>query len=209
MPIINSETVGVSGKPAQFRVVADVDLLVILPSAPRGSSPARVEIGVRASGQAVAGADVLILFPNHTWNRATTDTGGYAAVSLHTTELPMQVFVASPGHRARIVRNWTPSLRALAVDLEDLPDGGAAIFPEGTGHIPGLRGTLNPIRDHLGRTYLYASNIAINRGQSQPVYFSFGEELHLSDSEGREMAVRIITVAGRSVLVEYRLDTRT
>lgn len=54
-----------------------------------------------------------------------------------------------------------------------------------------------------GETLFVASNIAINRGEAQPVHFRFGEEIQLTDSEGTEMAVRVMAIVGRSALVEY------
>ena len=99
-----------------------------------------------------------------------------------------------------------PSQRALAIELEPLPGGGAVIFPEATGHVPGVTGRLNPKRDTRDQTYLYASNIAINEGQQQPVHFDTGEERRLTDAEGRKRLVRIVEVIGRSALVEYRLQ---
>ena len=77
-------------------------------------------------------------------------------------------------------------------------------FPEATGRLPGLKGTLNPIRDALDRTYPCASNIAINGGERQPVHFVPGEELNLTDADGTELRVRILDIAGRSALVEHR-----
>ena len=205
VPVILQETRGVSGKPAQFQIVGDADLLVVMPSAPTGPSPATVEIGVRASGRPVADVDVLVLFPNHTWLRSITDEDGYAAVSLHTTELPLTVFAAAAEYAAHRERDWTPARRALAIELQALPGGGAVIFPEGAGHIPGLRGTLNPIRDSLDRTYMYTSNIAINEGQAQPVHITLDEDLCLTDADGIEKLARIVDIAGRSALIEYRL----
>ena len=73
----------------------------------------------------------------------------------------------------------------------------------GTGTLPGLNGRLNPIRDTLDRTYLYAGNIAINEGRQQPVAFVPGEELQLTDADGNELLARIIDIVGRSALVEY------
>ena len=204
VPIIMRETLGASGKSAQFRVVADADVVVVLPSAPLASSPAQVQIAVRAGGQPLPGADILALFPNHTWQSATSDDDGIATVSLHTTELPMMVFAAARGQAAHVERAWIPSQHALAIELDPLPGGGAVIFPEATGALPGLRGRLNPIRDTHDRTYLYASNIAVNQGQPQPVYFLPGEELRLSDADGNELLARIVDIAGRSALVEYR-----
>ena len=88
-------------------------------------------------------------------------------------------------------------------------DGGAAIFPEGTGTFLGLEGRLNLIRDTLDRTYLYASNIAINEGRQQPVAFVPGGELRLTDADGNELLARIIDIVGRSALVEYYLAHNT
>ena len=203
VPVIRQETLGTSGRPAEFRVVVDAEVLVTLPSAPLEPSPARVNIAVLACGRPLPDADILVLFPNHTWQSATSDEDGMASVSLHTTELPMTVYAAARGYAAHVVRDWTPSHRALAIELQALPDGGAAIFPEATGSLPGLTGTLNPVRDTLDRTFLYASNIAINQGQPQPVSFIPGEDLRLTDADGRELLIRIVEIAGRSVLVEY------
>ncbi len=60
--------------------------------------------------------------------------------------------------------------RALAVELAPKAGGGSVVFDESTGHVPGLAGRLNPILDTSHRTYLYASNIAINGGQNLPGY---------------------------------------
>jgi len=92
----------------------------------------------------------------------------------------------------------------LAVALRGLPGGGAVVFPEETGYLPGLRGRLNPVRDTLDRTYLYASNVAIDRGRPQPVPFVFGENLRLTDADGNELRARIVAIEGRSALVEHR-----
>ena len=144
------------------------------------------------------------LFPNRTWKQATSDEYGAATVDLHTTHFPMTVFAAKDGFAARVEHRWTPADRALTMELEALPGGGSVIFPEATGSLPGLKGRLNPILDTHDRTYLYASNIAINEGRQQPVHFIFGEELRLTDADGKEMLVRFIEIVGRSVLVEYR-----
>ena len=85
-----------------------------------------------------------------------------------------------------------------------IPSGGSVIFQEATGNIPDLSGRLNPILDSHDRTYLYASNISINDGKQQPVHFILGEDLHLTDSDGREALVRIVDIVGRSALLEYR-----
>ena len=116
----------------------------------------------------------------------------------------MTVYAAAPGYAAYVEREWVPSDGALAVELASLPQGGSVVFPEATGVLPGLRGRLNPILDAHARSYLYASNIAIDGGRQQPVHFAPGEELRLVDAQGVELAVRIVEILGRSALLEYR-----
>ena len=203
VPTIRRETWELCGKYPEYRVVDDSEVLLVIPAAMQEQSPARAVVSVRSGGRPLSGADLLLLFPNKTWKRATTDEPGEAAVDLYTTQLPMTVFASAPGHAAHLERDWTPSERALAIDLDALPEGGSIIFPEATGHLPGLKGRLNPIRDTHDRTFLYASNISIDEGQQQPVHFIPGEELQLTDAEGTELRVRIVDIVGRSALVDY------
>ena len=161
-------------------------------------------IQVVSGGWPIANADILALFPNKTWKRVQTDENGEAILELHSDYLPMTLFVAASEFRAHLEQNWIPAERELHINLVPLPGGGASVFPNATGYIPGLVGRLNPIRDTHDRTYLYADNIAINGGQQQPVSFQTGEDLHLADAEGNELLVRIIDILGRAALVGYR-----
>ena len=89
----------------------------------------------------------------------------------------MTVLASAAGHAAHLERDWAPIERTLAIDLAALSESGSVIIPEAAGHLPGLKGRLNPIQDTHDRTYLYASNIVINEGDQQPVYFILGEVL--------------------------------
>ncbi len=75
---------------------------------------------------------------------------------------------------------------------------------KGTGHLPGLHGRLNPIRDTSDRTYLYADNIAIDEGRRQPVPFRPGKPMRLTDAHGAELSMTVVDILGRCVLIEYR-----
>lgn len=209
VPMIRRETRELCGKLPEYQVIDDSEVRLTIPAAVQHHSPASAVITVRSDGQPLSGADILALFPNKTWKRANTNDDGEASVELYTSHLPMTVFAAAAGHAARLESEWTPSQGALALELRPLPDGGSVIFPEAVGNLPFLRGRLNPKRDASDRTYLYASNIAINFGQPQPVHFAPGEELRLTDADGREALVRILDVVGRSALIEYRLAPRT
>ena len=202
--IILRETREISGKRPEFRLIDNSEVLLLIPAAALEQSPACVVFTVRSAGQPLSGADVLALFPNKTWKRATTDENGEAEVDLHTTHLPMTVFAAALGHGAHLEREWIPSQGSLAVELVPLREGGSVIFAESTGYLPVVNGRLNPLRDSHERTSLYASNIAIDQGKQQPVHFALGEDLRLTDADGREATVRIVEVVGRSALLEYR-----
>ena len=204
VPIILRETEALSGESPEYRLVDDSDLVLTISAAPTDATPAITRIICRYRGVPVPGIELLALFPNKTWKPATTDENGEAQINLHSTNLPMTVFAAAPGYAAHLVHNWVPTQGALAIEMQSLSNGGAAIFPEATGYLPGLSGRLNPIHDTHDRTYLYASNIAINEGQQQPVHFIPGEDLRLTDADGRELVVRIVEIVGRAALVEYR-----
>ena len=204
VPIILRETEALSGKLPVYRLIDDSDLVLTIPAAPTDATPASTVIMCHQQGLAVPGVELLILFPNKTWKQTATDENGVAQVNLHSTHLPMTVFAAATGYTAHLEHEWVPAEGALAIEMQSLPEGGAVIFSEATGYLPGLSGRLNPIRDTLDRTYLYASNIAINGGKQQPVHFMPGEDLRLTDADGRELMARIVAIIGRSALVEYR-----
>lgn len=207
--IIRRETQELSGFPPNVEVIDESELCITIPAALLEPTPASPVISVRCAGEPSADVDVLTLFPNKTWKHATTDANGEARIDLHSNHLPMVVFAAAQGIAAVLEQGWIPAQRPLALELSAMLEGGSVIFKEATGHLPGLSGRLNPIRDSSDRTYLYASNIAINGGKQQPIHFAFGEDLRLTDANGRERWVRVVDIVGRSALLEYRSVTAT
>ena len=204
VPIILRETEALSGKRPEYRVIDGSDLVLTIAAADTDPTPATAAIVCRHHGNPLSGVNLLALFPNKTWKHGTTDDNGEAQLNLHSTHLPMTVFAAADGFAAHLESDWLPANGTLTIEMQRLPEGGSVIFPEATGYLPGLAGRLNPKRDTLDRTYLYASNIAINEGKQQPVSFMPGEDLHLTDAEGKELNVRIVAILGRSALLEYR-----
>ena len=202
--IILRETRELSGRLPEYRLIDGSEVRLTIPAAVLDQSPARAVVTMHSGGQPLPGATVLALFPNKTWKDATTDENGEAAVDLYTTHLPMTVFAAATGYCGHVEREWVPKGGTLSIDLQPLRGGGSLIFTEGTGYLPVVKGRLNPIRDTHDRTYLYASNIAIDQGKQQPVSFTFEERLRLTDADGREAIVRILDVIGRSALLEYQ-----
>ena len=205
VPIIVRQTRELCGREPEYRQIDEAELLLIVPAAEQDPSPASATIAVRAAGQPVADADLLLLYPSNTWTRTTTDGAGLARANLHTANAPMTVFAGAPGYTAGLKRDWTPARRSFTViELEHLSGGGSAIFPEDTGQVPGLTGELKPKRDERDRISLYAPNIVIDNGRQQPVYFVPGRDMCLADAHGTEVWIRIVEIVGRSALVEYR-----
>ena len=202
--IILKETQETAGVQPVYSLVGESSLVLSIPAAKLELSPAEATIAVHSDGEPLPGIDVLALFPNKTWRQGKTDEAGEVAFDLHSTHLPMTVYAAASGFAAGLQSEWIPQQGGLLIALERLPTGGSAIFPQGTGHLPGLTGRLNPILDTSDRTYLYADNIAIEQGRQQPVHFRLGRPLRLTDALGVELSVTIVEIVGSAVLVEYR-----
>lgn len=156
------------------------------------------------AGSPVAGVDVQAISAEGTVERSTTDKQGEARIGSGARALPLTVFASAEGFAACVERNWIPAERPLSLELKRSAHGGSVILHDGTGRLPGLDGILNPMKDAGDRICLYASNIAINDGQPQPVRFTLGEEFHVADTDGNELVVHFVDIAGRSALVEYR-----
>ena len=202
--IIKTETQEATGNLPQYKVIDSSSIVLNIPAAKLELSPADSTVTVHAGGEPLSGVEVLALFPNKTWQRAKTGEAGEALLDLYTTHLPMTVYAAAPGYAGGLKQEWLPSRGGLLMELNLLSAGGSIIFPKATGHLPGLRGRLNPIRDFSDRTYLYADNIAIEEGRQQPVSFRLGKAIKLTDAFGSELLVTMIDIIGRSALVEYR-----
>ena len=202
--IILKKTRETAGVRPEYSVAGESSLVLSIPAAKLDLTPAEATIAVHSEGEPLPGVDVLALFPNQTWRQGKTDEAGEVAFDLHTTHLPMTVYAAAPGFTAGLQRDWIPQQGGLLLALERLPTGGSTIFPQATGHLPGLTGRLNPKRDTSDRTYLYADNVAIEQGRQQPVHFRLREPLRLTDAFGVELSVTIIDIIGRSALLEYR-----
>ena len=201
VPIIYEQTRELTGRDPQYELLGGTELRLTLPSARPPVAGIEGEVSVSAAGQPLAGAQVVALYPNKTWMEETTDTFGRVAFGFHS-ELPITVFCAAPGHGGHVTRGWRPPA-PLSVQLEPLLKGGSIVFPEQTGHLPGLTGRLNPILDNLDRMYLYATNVAIDEGRQQPVRFKLNQPLRLTDVNGVEWIVRFIEMTGKAALLEY------
>ena len=202
VPVIYEQTRELTGRDPEYELIGGTELRLTLPSARPPVEGIVGEVQVSAGERPLAGAQVVVHYPNKTWMKETTDSFGRVTFGFHS-DLPIKVFCAAAGYSGHVERAWRPP-ESLRIGLRQLPGGGSAVFTEQTGHLPGLKGRLNPILDTLDRTNLYATNIAIDEGKQQPVSFKLNQSLLLTDVQGTEWIVRFIDMFGKSALLEYR-----
>ena len=206
--VIEDETFALAGRKPVFELVGERELKLVLPAArrpvPEGVA-ARVAVVHADTGKPIRDVHILLVYPNKTYLEARTDAFGHADLELYAN-LPMTVLCAAPGFAARVVPDYEPgddAGGALEVRMRPVSDGGSAIIPNRTGHMPGIRGRLNPIRDTLDRLYVYADNVAVNDGAVQPVVFQLNEALALTDAFGNSATVWFREVIGASSVFDY------
>ncbi len=208
--VIQDQTFALAGQYPVFTVVGEREMQVILPAARAPADEgvtARVVVTHDDTGEPVRGVDVLMLYPDKTCREARTDTSGHADFVLYA-KLPMTILCAAAGFAAHVVHDYQPD-GPLDVRLRPTPDGGSRIFTQPSGHLPGIQGRLNPILDSLDRTYLYADDVAVNYGQTQPVRFALNEPVRLTDSLGAGATVWFREMLGAAGVFDYRFDVET
>lgn len=202
VPVIMRETRALSGKEPEYRLLADSDLFLTLPAAPTTANPQTVRIVVREGDAGVAGAQVVVLYPNGDRVTGTTGEDGEAVLDLYSTALPVMVLVAAAG-RTPYTDLWDASVGSLCVELAALAQGGSLVFPDGSGCLPGLRGSLRVREDEAGRATI-SGDLVIQEGAPQPVHFTSGEELRVRDEEGNQLLVRVAAFFDPAAVLEYR-----
>ena len=203
--VIEDETFALAGERPVFELIGERELKVVLPAAspPQAEGvAARVTVRHGDTGRPLPDVNVLMLYPNRTYREARTDAFGRADFVLYA-KLPMTVLCAARGFAAHVARDHRPG-PPLDVRLRPAPDGGSLIIADGSGHVPGIRGRLNPLLDTLDRTYLYAENVAINDGLPQPVRFALNEPVRLTDALGAGATLWFREMADASCVFDYR-----
>ncbi len=205
--VIEDETFALAGRRPVFELIGERELKVVLPAARppvADGVAARVAAARRDTGEPLPGVHVLMAYPNRTYREARTDAFGSVEFLLHE-RLPMTVLCAAEGFGAHVERNWAPD-GPLEVLMRPAPDGGSLIIADRSGNLPGIQGRLNPILDRLDRTYLYADNVAINDGQTQPVHFSLNEPVRLTDALGAAATLWFREMIGASCVFDFRRE---
>jgi hypothetical protein len=166
-------------------------------------APSEFSVLVRdSSGAAVHGASVLAVADNGTHLGGTTDTNGFVRIASPKRRI-VTVYCAHP-NRAAHVESRHDSGCDLTIILPSPQGVGSMIMAQGTGHIPGLNGRLNPIYASQGQFYIYADNISVNGRPEQPTNLTVNVVFRLEDAQGAVVEARLREIIGRASLIEYR-----
>lgn len=151
-------------------------------------------------GMPIEGCDLALQAENGTFTRATTDRDGIALFELKVRRFGA-LLASHPSFPAAVYEKVDPT-GSIEITVPRMDNVGSTMIFR-TGHVPGLKGRLNPILDTSNRTYLYADNIAINGGESQPAKFKINEPIVLEDVDGSIVYATVKHIAARVSLIQY------
>jgi hypothetical protein len=152
-------------------------------------------------GNEVAPHQIYAFDPVHKTYRVPDALAGSAYLFYYTVTKNVLVLAADPRYAGYVSESIPNTTKLNAAFTND--SGGSVIAEDGTCYVPGLEGRLNPIRDTLQRTYLYADNISIDSGQQQPVPFTPTQTMTLVDAFDVEKSITIPFIEGRTSLINY------
>lgn len=164
-------------------------------------SPAEFSVTVKnEKGESLIDADLFLIADNNTHLNSKTDDEGKATFPINTRR-NYKLYFANANYPSYIVEKIDPEndIEILVHSSENI----GSVICDSTGYIPGLKGRLNPILDTSNRTYLYADNIAIDGGLSQPATFKVNVPMDIEDCDGMIMQVTVKDIQGRISLLEF------
>lgn len=151
-------------------------------------------------GAPITGCTLTVQADNGTTNATVTGGDGVAVFELKVRR-PSTLLASHPNFPAAIYEKIDTDGK-MEITLPRMENIGSVTI-DSTGHIPGLKGRLNPILDTSKRTYLYADNIAIDGGKGQPAQFKLNVPFELEDADGTIVYVAIKHIAARLSLLQY------
>lgn len=151
-------------------------------------------------GTPIKGCELIVQAENGTFNSVATGEDGTAVFDLKVRR-PSTLLASHPNFPAAVYERVDPD-GTMKIELPRIDNIGSVTIRR-TGFIPGLKGSLNPILDSSKRTYLYATNIAIDGGMGQPATFKVNIPFELEDADGTVVYATVKHIAGDLSLIQY------
>ena len=157
------------------------------------------------AGVAVKGAQVAAILKSGAYQDALWDkiSGHYKC---EPTEQCIKVFAAAVGHEATVAR-FPRDGGVFPMVLKKSATKNSAVIHR-SGLLPGIDGSINPILDNSGRTYIYTRKIGLehkSRPALQPLYFSLNKPIDAVSPTGRNFKIWVIDITQQVSVVDYTL----
>ena len=162
--------------------------------------PLSLQLNVKCEDTPVEGCTVVAIAENGTYLSAVTNELGIAKISVSTRRM-YDLLVAHPKYPASIIKQIDPD-KDINITLQK-QEGIGSLIIHSTGYIPELSGRLNPILDTSNRMYLYAANIAVDGGKTQPVTFEVNIPIELEDASGKSCLTTFKFIKAETSLLQY------
>jgi hypothetical protein len=195
--LITKKLIGAGGSVPTELVRRDFSTLASAEVAAEGEFSMHVR---NDEGSPIMGCQRTLQADNGTSISVTTDDDGVAVFKPKVRRFSTLV-ASHQSFPAAIYEKVDPD-GSMEITLPRMDNIGSVTI-NGTGYIFGLKGRLNPILDTSNRTYLYANNIAINGGESQPTQFNINEPFELEDIDGNIVFATVKHIASNVSLLQF------
>jgi hypothetical protein len=162
-------------------------------------------IRIMAISGHVHGAIIALVASDGTHIDGSTEADGIATLRVPDDGETRTVFVAHDSHPGIVRDQYRPKSGSVDdLPFEPRPNVGSVLFPNGTGCIPGLEGSMNPILDPFERTYVYGDNLSFEGSPHQPFAFRVNKPFKVTDAHRNRFELTVLGIIGRTSLLDFR-----
>jgi uncharacterized repeat protein (TIGR02543 family) len=151
--------------------------------------------------QAIQGASVGVLVANNTIQTGTTDINGKTYFP-YSQDVDIRILVVDSNHEGLMVIGKRSSDSAITVQMNN-PSMGSLLSTNGICYLPQLTGRLNPVGMNDTSYSLYAENIAVNGGITQPCTLMMNDIIQLEDTYSIKKDMKIQFGVNQVFLLSY------
>jgi hypothetical protein len=152
-------------------------------------------------GAPLPNADVVVVLKSGAYQEAKFDNREYKC---EPTERSVRIFTAAPGFEAAVKRH-AGTEGVISITLKPSATKSSTII-RGGGSLPGIDGSVNPILDKWGRTYMYGSKIGFEHNRRpalQPVAFSLNSPIDAMTSTGKRFKIWVVDITQEVSVLEF------
>jgi hypothetical protein len=156
-----------------------------------------------SAGNAVEKAQVVAILKSGAYQDTKLVDGTFIC---DPTERCVKVYVAAQGYEGA-VKPYSGGAGSLSVALKPSDTKNSAII-RGSGSLPPIKGTVNPMIDSSKRMYMYANKIGLEtNGQpaEQPLHFALNRPISAMTPTGQRFKIWVTDITQEVSLLEYSI----